>query len=232
MSLQVKDIVGQGIYTVPDAVKLTGVSAPNIYNWLYGGSVSNYVKSKQQRHPALAHQYDPIGKIANVSFYDLIQIRFVSYFREKGVSLQTIRRSVDNAAALLSTSHPLCSVRFKTGGGALLAEVFESNGDSNLVELHSMQQVFREVVDPFLTTLDYDHGHVSKWWHDLGNRKVVLDPDCNFGKPTVAECGYPTETLFEAFMANGRSAATVADWFEIRESEVEEAVDFELRLAA
>jgi uncharacterized protein (DUF433 family) len=226
MSLQVKDIIGQGIYTVPEAARLTRVSAANIYNWLYGGSVAS---SKKRSHPTLAHQYAPIDNIANVSFNDLIQIRFVSFFRESGISLQAIRKAVNNATALLRTTHPLCNSSFKTDGVNLLAEVYETTGDINLVELHSMQQVFREIINPFLTTLDYDHGQVSRWWHAMGDRKVVLDPGCNYGMPTIAECGYPTAALFEAFKANGSSAATVADWFEIAVSDVEEAVEFELR---
>lgn len=232
MATRIEDFIGQGIYTVSDVAKFTSVPPPNICNWLYGGSISNTVKHKAKRHPTLAHQFNLMNHIANVSFKDMIQIRFVCFFRDKGVSLQTIRHAAENAAKLLSTTHPFCSARFKTDGVTLLAEVSELDGNSNLVELKTMQHVFKEIIDPFLTSLDYDEDIVSRWWHSLGNKKVVLDPRFNFGKPTLAENGYATETLFDAYLANNSSAAKVANWFEIDTEAVEQAVDFEMRLAA
>ena len=232
MTARIEEIIGQGIYTVPDVAKFTRVPTSNISNWLYGGSVSKSDKQKANRHPTLAHQFNLMNQIANVSFKDMIQIRFVCYFRERGVSLQTIRHAAENAAKLLATTHPFCSAKFKTDGEILLAEVSEHNGHCNLVELKTMQNVFKEIVDPFLTTLDYDGEIVSRWWHSLGNKKVILDPRFNFGKPTIAENGYATETLFEAYLANGKSAKTVSDWFEVGKDSVEQAVEFEMRLAA
>lgn len=232
MAPRFKEIIGQGIYTVPEVARLTGVSAPNIYNWLYGGSLASISKHSAKRQPTIAHQFEVIGDVANLSFGDMIQVRLVAFFRNQGVSLQSIRKAADNAAKLLSTSHPFCSTKFKTDGTALLAEVFEPTGESSLVELHSMQHVFKEFINPFLTTLEYEQEAVSKWWHDLGNRKIVLDPKSNYGKPTVAQFGYSTETLFEAFVANGSSFKKVSDWFEVPEEAVQQAVDFEMRLAA
>lgn len=232
MAHKIEDFVGQGIYTVPDVSKLTGVSAPNIYNWLYGDRPSGAPDKHTRKHPALQHQYELMNHIANVSFRDMIQIKFVCYFRAQGVSLQTIRLAAENAAKLLETTHPFCSAKFKTDGATLLAEVLELNGDTNLVELKTMQHVFKDIVDPFLKTLEYDHDIVSKWWHNEGNHRVVLDPKRNFGKPTIDRCGYATETLYEAYLANGKSAKNVSEWYEIYQEDVEQAVDFETRLAA
>ena len=232
MTHKIEDFVGQGIYTVPDVAKLTRITPQNIYNWLYGDRPAGVSDKHAKKHPALLHQFELMNHIANVSFRDMIQIKFVCFFRAQGVSLQTIRIAAENAAKLLSTTHPFCSAKFKTDGATLLAEVFERNGDSSLVELKSMQHVFKDIVDPFLKTLEYDHDIVSKWWHSEGNGKVVVDPKCNFGKPTVAKCGYTTETLYDAYMANGKSAKKVSEWYEVKQKDVEQAVDFEMRLAA
>jgi len=51
-----QEFIGQSIYTVPDVAKLTKVPSPNIYNWLYGDSLSNKEKGNPKRHPTLAHQ--------------------------------------------------------------------------------------------------------------------------------------------------------------------------------
>ncbi len=125
MAHKIQDFVGQGIYTVPEVAKLTKVPSPNIYNWLYGGSLSNKEKGAPKRHPTLEHQFNLMNHIANISFKDMIQIKFVDYFRDRGVTLPTIRHASANAAKLLSTTHPFCSAKFKTDGESLLAEVCE-----------------------------------------------------------------------------------------------------------
>jgi uncharacterized protein (DUF433 family) len=232
MTYKIEDFVGQGIYTVPDVAKLTGVASQNIYNWLFGDRSTSTMGKKVKKHPALIHQYELMNHVANVSFRDMIQIRFVCFFRSQGVSLQTIRHAAENAAKLLSTTHPFCCAKFKTDGLTLLAEVFEVGGESSLIELKSMQHVFKEVIDPFLKSLEYEEDIVAKWWHCKGNGKVVLDPKLNFGKPTMSQCGYPTETLFDAYLANSKSVKHVSEWFEIPVEEVEEAIEFEMRLAA
>lgn len=232
MNKSIEKYIGQGIYTVPEVSRLTGAPSPNIYNWLFGGSVSGYQKGIPHRKPALAHQFDLMNHIANVSFKDLIQIRFVHFFREQGVSLQTIRNASQNACTLLSTTHPFCSAEFKTDGINLLAEVIEKNGESSLIELKNLQHVFKDVISPFLTTLEYDNESVSRWWHKDGDGHVIIDPMRNFGRPSLETEGCPTEAIYEAYLANDKSVEIVSDWYEIPTEAVFHAVQFEEKLAA
>lgn len=232
MTKNIETYVGQGIYTIPEVSRLTGAPSPNIYNWLFGGSVSGYQKGNSLRNPALDHQFDLLNHIANVSFKDLIQIRFVRFFREKGVSLHTIRNAAHNASKLLSTTHPFCSAEFKTDGVNLLAEVREVGGGINLIELKNLQHVFKDVINPFLTSLDYDNEAVSRWWHKDGEGHVFIDPMRNFGKPTLAGEGCPTEAIYEAYLANNKSAAVVSEWYEIPIDKIKHAVRFEEKLTA
>jgi len=231
MKKQIQTYVGQGIYTVPEVSRLTGAPSPSIYNWLFGGSVSGYQKKKPLRNPALAHQFDLMNHIANVSFKDMIQVRFVQYFREQGVSLQTIRNAAHNASNLLATTHPFCSAEFKTDGTNLLAKVVEIDGEESLVELKNLQHVFKDIIDPFLTSLDYDEETVSRWWQD-NEHSIVIDPSRNFGRPSLAKEGCPTVTIYEAYIANEKSAEVVSEWYEISIESVISAVQFEEKLAA
>jgi uncharacterized protein (DUF433 family) len=50
--------------------------------------------------------------------------------------------------------------------------------------------------------------------------------------PIVAEVGVPTDTLYEAFMAEGRDSKAVARQYEISAKHVAAAVKFEERLRA
>jgi uncharacterized protein (DUF433 family) len=61
---------------------------------------------------------------------------------------------------------------------------------------------------------------------------VRIDPRRAFGRPVIVEgdVAVPTTTLAEAAGAEG--AAGASDWFGVSESAVQQAVDFENRLAA
>ena len=224
--------IGEGIYTIPEASRLVGVHNQSIYRWLFGGSLSNYQRANTHSQPVIQHKYDILANVANLSFADLIQIRFIHYFRSCNISLQTIRTAAKNAACLLESPHPFCSARFKTDGQSILAEIEAMDGCCTLLDLKQMQQVFKEVISPFLRELEYKEDFVAKWWHDQGKGKVVIDPQINFGQPTLAEEGVPTQPVFQAFRACGDSFQKAASWFEIPESSVQIAVAFEESLAA
>lgn len=57
-------------------------------------------------------------------------------------------------------------------------------------------------------------------------RKIVLDPRLRFGKPTLAEHGVPTDSLFERYLA-GDSIRELAEDYGLPTAEVEEAIRYE-----
>lgn len=59
---------------------------------------------------------------------------------------------------------------------------------------------------------------------------MVLDPSRQFGTPIVAAANVPTDTLFDAFIAEGRNCKAVARMFDIDAKHVDAAVCFEQRL--
>ena len=63
------------------------------------------------------------------------------------------------------------------------------------------------------------------------NNKVAVDPRRNFGQPTIFQDGVPTRVLAKSVKAN-RSVEEVARWYEVSPEAVEEAVEFEQKLAA
>jgi uncharacterized protein (DUF433 family) len=62
-------------------------------------------------------------------------------------------------------------------------------------------------------------------------RRVLLDPNRQFGQPIVFKSGVRTEILYLA-VKNGASEDEVAEWFEVERKDVQDAVEFEKRLAA
>jgi uncharacterized protein (DUF433 family) len=223
------DLVSAGIYTVPEASRLTKVSTSRIRRWLKGYEFKTG-KARHQSKPVWAGQFGPVdGKMA-VGFRDLMEIRFVDAFLNRGVTWKTMRAAHQAAKATLGTDHPFCTHRFATDGREILLREAESAGDASLIDITTNQREFARIVEPFLKELDFDDG-VTRWWPLGKQRLIVIDPARNLGQPTVSRSGVPARVLAESVAANG-SLESVARWFEVAPEEVRDAVEFQRSLAA
>lgn len=223
------EVLGTGIYTVPEASRLTGVAAGRIRRWLKG---YDFKSRKERRHsnPVWTGQLDPVdGKLA-IGFRDLMEVRFVEAFLRAGVSWKTMRLAHQAAKAKLGTDHPFCTHRFATDGREILLEQAQAASDLCLIDITNDQQHFEAIVQPYLRELDFDGG-VARWWPLGKERLVVVDPLKNLGQPTVTRSGVPTRVLARSVKAN-QSVDEVARWFEVSIDEIKDAVEFEQQLAA
>ncbi len=222
-------LLGSGIYTVPEASRLSRVSSARIRRWLKGYDF----KSKQERHhsnPVWTGQFGALEDKLAVGFLDLMEIRFVRAFLERGVSWKTMRDAHLAANLKLGTDHPFCAHRFATDGRAILLQQAQESGDVSLVNITDDQREFERIVAPFLKELEFADG-VTRWWPLGREREVVVDPIRNLGQPTVNRSGVPTRVLARSVKANG-SIESVVRWFEVAPEEVRDAVEFERTLAA
>jgi uncharacterized protein (DUF433 family) len=220
-----------GIYTLAEAAKLTGVSSGRIRRWLRG---YDYRRGKNLRHSDAVWrgQLGPIEQRMALGFLDLIEIRFVEAFLKEGVSWKTMRQAHTLARVELGTDHPFCTNRFVTDGQRILLRQANASGDQALIDIATNQREFLRLVEPFLRQLEFSDGNcLSRWWPMGKERSVVVDPVRNFGQPTVAKSGVPTQVLARSLKAN-KSIETVARWFEVQAEEVRDAVEFEQKLAA
>jgi uncharacterized protein (DUF433 family) len=219
-----------GIYTIAEASKLTGVSRERIRRWLRGYRSS---LRKKNYSPLWKPQLPTIdGQIA-LGFLDLIEVKFVGAFLDKGVSWPMIHRVREKAAELYpAVSHPFCTQQFVTDGHRVFIDVHRETGESTLLELASDQHVFAALTRPFLKQLEFRDGTVlERWWPMGTDHHIVVDPRKNFGHPIVSNEGIATRVLAESVKANG-SVEEVARWYEINPQSVQEAVEYERSLAA
>jgi uncharacterized protein (DUF433 family) len=220
-----------GIYSVPEASRLTSVSAGRIRRWLKGYRFKS--GSKRYASPPLWRgQLEPIDKSLALGFLDLIEIRFVDKFIDAGVSWTMLRKVRERAMELFKSPHPFCSNKFFTDGREILVELHEETGEQSLVEIIKSQHVFRQILKPFLKELEFGKDNTLLRWWPLGEkRSVVLDPKRSFGQPIVSKDGVPTHFLAKALQATG-SLKEVAQWYEVSEAEVKDAAEFEQKLVA
>lgn len=218
-----------GLYTVPEAARLTRVSVGKIRRWLKG---YDFKSGERVHHSDAVWQGElrPIENKLALSFRDLLELRFVDAFIRAGVSWRTMRRAHAKAQAELNTTHPFCSNRIFTDGRRILLRQGEEDSDHALIDLVSNQTEFTRIVEPFRKELEFSGTDIL--WYPLGkDRQIVVDPRRNFGQPSVVGSGVPTRVLARSARTNG-SVEEVSHWFEVSEREVRDAVEFETRLAA
>jgi uncharacterized protein (DUF433 family) len=223
--------LGIGVYSIPEAARISRVPASYIKRWLWGHK--HVIKGQVHRtDPLWAPQLPAIDDARALTFRDLIEIQFVYRFRQRGISLQTIRKTIGLATELLDKTFPLSSVKFKTDGKKVFAEVIEDPAEKGHVfDLRTGQYLLSYVLDYLYDALEYsEFDELIRWWPLGKNRRVIVDPKRSFGRPIVPE-GVQTNILASSFRTEGDVQA-VASWFEISESSVSDALEFERSLMA
>jgi uncharacterized protein (DUF433 family) len=227
-----ENYLNTGIYTVPEAARLTRVSAGRIRRWLRGYKFRT--KKKQHHSRPLWHgQLEPIERSLALGFLDLIEIRFVAAFLKAGVSWGGLRQAHEKGIEMFGTNHPFCTRGFVTDGRVIFVEIHKETGERSLMEIVNDQHVFAEIVTPFLKELEFDSNHTTllRWRPATSRGLVVLDPTRNFGRPIVTRHGIPTEILARAAGVSA-SVEEVSRWYEVAKAEIDDAVEFEQQLAA
>lgn len=238
MSDRHESLLGIGVYRIPEAARLTGVPARTIHRWI-GGYDYRVQGNKRSTPPLWAGQIEPLDGLEVLSFRDLLEVRFVQFFRKEGVSWRTIKRAAACAAEMVHDSHPFSTRKFKTNGHDIFADFLrEGAAEKSLLNLAARQYEFPSFVEPHLYRgvefSDLGDGNTPIRWWPLGvDRHVVIDPERSFGQPICTPGSVPTAVLDQAVKAEG-SMEAVADWFMLDPQEVEDAVAYEdkLRTAA
>lgn len=223
-------LVGCGLYSPPEASRLTGVPIRRINRWTRGYWFVHRGR-RQWSEPVIGLSIRKIINAPALDFADLIEVRFLSLFRDHKIGWPAIRLAAKRAKEVLQTPHPFSSQRFSTDGRTILAELVDRVGDRHLLDLVHNQWEFERVVVKFLRKgLHYDGRDGPQWWSPLGeDRKVILHPARAFGAPIVTPSSIRTQILYSAYQAEGSHEA-VAHWYNVDPGAVADAVEFEASL--
>jgi uncharacterized protein (DUF433 family) len=202
----------------------------SIRRWLYGYRYD--YKGATVAQPAVVETSAELRRLRVITFQDLIEVQFVHAFHSEGVSWPTIRIAARKAKDLTGGDHPFASREFVTDGRTIFAEIAQSTGNRELLDLKSDQMAFRRVFLPSLRKkLEIGRTGVERLWPLGRRRQVVIDPQRQFGQPIAADSGVPTEVLSRAYEAT-HSINDVARWYDVAPAAVRAAVDFQAQLAA
>lgn len=224
-------LIGRGLYSLPEAERLTGVPRGRIRRWTAGYSY-RYRGERIYSPPVVAAGIESLAGAPAIDFADLLEVRFLDAFRRHGVSMPAIRLAAERAKELLGRHHPFSTKIFKTDGRTILAEIVPGVGDKVLLDLVKNQYAFEKIVAPYLYEgIEFNKLKEPERWWPLGEqRRIVLDPDRSFGAPICVE-GVPTQILVGSMRAE-ESAAVVSRLYQVSVDSVNDAVEFEARSAA
>lgn len=230
IATQPSQLLGKGIYTVPDAARLSRVTQRRIRYWLKGIPSEEAPETTDRR--LWRGELCPIDDKLALGFLDLQEVRFIDAFLKAGVSWHLLRKAHGIARRRYDIEHPLCTRSFVTDGSHIIEEIAEVSDDIAYEEVVQGQRVFPKVIQPFLRELEFaDDDQLVRWWPLGKERAVVLDPCRQFGQPITARSGIATDILREAVTA-GQTVEEIADWYEVDVVAVRDAIEFEQGLAA
>lgn len=216
-------------YPAAEVGRLVGLSAGRVRRWLRGYQYTAGDTVRRQR-PVIRRKGTRGTTYA--SFLDLVDLLFVKRFLDHGVSLQRVRKALDEAAQILGANH-FARRSFFTDGRNIYVEVREK-GDAILQLLSGGQWVIAPIIQQLAEQIEFDTptGFARRWYPMGKQGLIVLDPMISFGLPTVAGRGVATANVYDFYLGEARNPRVVGDWLGLDENEIEAAVDFEERLAA
>jgi len=237
--------MGRGSYGSTEALRLINFQRPDVLraaasnqrrvtritvaHWLYG-----HKHGATSSKPLWQPDYSPTEDepVLEVSFRDLIELRFVKTFRDLGLGLQTIRVCFERAVEVVQDQRPFSTRRFRTDGSTIFYEIIDGVHEGKLVDLRRRQNVFHRIVEPSLHDLEFEADALARWF-PLGRSRqsIVVDPARAFGRPIVNSGGVPVETIVQAVKVEG-GLDRVAMLYELPVEAVRNAVEFHQKLAA
>lgn len=220
------NLLETGIYTVSEAAYFIGASQRKVRGWVTG-----YPNSS--REPIIRNELGWVDGRLAFSFTNLMELRFIAFFERAGVHFWHIRSIMEQVRKEMRHPHPFATnFVFRTDGRKIVEEIAAKNGVTHIFDLKSRNYEMRMVVaDTLMDDVVFDPEGVARSWYPRRRiaPNVILHPRFSFGQPILQDSRIPTRTISDAVRTEGKPKV-VADWFDIPEKQVREAVTFEAEL--
>ena len=231
MRRDVRNPLARGFYTVPEAARLIGSASPQrIYGWLRG-------YPGRDIGPLLERDYQPIGDIEEISFLDLMEIRFVEHFRDHGVKMRSLRLAASALRKEFDTPHPFAHKSLLLVADKVdvlvrekLLDSAKEADDPRLRSLITRNYVMYEAIrQNLIRGVEFDAAtNLAASWPPLPDEfpDIKVDPRVAYGHPALPN-RVATATLYTAYKAANDNIDEVAYWFQQSAADVLKAIRFE-----
>jgi uncharacterized protein (DUF433 family) len=229
-------LLGVGFYIRAEAARLLKVHPARLNRCVHRYTYRIREESKdikKYQRPIVRVDLPTVDRITALSFVELMELRVVKSFIDRGISLQRVRIAGEQAMKFFNTPHPFATRRVFSGGKSIFAE---SGADiPDVVELtknRDLQISSGVLLAKYLDEISFSDKTLlaDRWWPLSRQFPVILDPKIAFGAPVVE--GTATRTEIVAAMAMAASTDVAANVYQLTKRQVQAAVQFEDLLAA
>lgn len=200
-------VIGEGIYLIRDVSNILLLPYGKVRNLIKGFWHSNVFGEEKNKA---------------INFYALIE--FYTYFqlRELGVTANEIKKAHSILEKDLKVKYPFALSGIKTDGKSVWYEKLEQ-----LIKVDGRNQLaIREFIVEFLHKIEFDDNNLAKRFYPLKDSKlVVVDPKHQFGQPTIAGRNISISVI-KKLHEGGESVHDIANLYEIKENQVQHALDY------
>lgn len=163
-----------------------------------------------------------------MSYFQLVEVAFVAFFRKMGVSMPRIRAARDYVAQNFNVEFPFAEYKFKTEGYRVLMDQIEviptREFDQVIVADAGGQMAWSKLLGDKFAEFDYEY-ELALRWHPAGRQsRVVIDPRVSFGAPVVS--GLPTWVIKGRYIA-GETIPEIEQEFVLPREAIQDALVFE-----
>lgn len=199
-------------YSAVQASHYVGVPIQTLLGWIAKGLIS-------------------VPSSGAITFNNLAEAHVLKAMRRvHGLSLQAIRKALEELAHVRKNSHPLLDESFETDGVDLC--IRDQDAVINLSK--RSQREFREFVSLYMHRIQRDDkGRVASLYPfivaDQANepKHISISPAVSFGKPVLAGTGISTSVIVGRFKARD-SVADLAQEYEVDPAVLEDAIRWEM----
>lgn len=207
-----------GLYSLTDAVQYSGIPMSTVARWL---------------------EPRPHGTREDlVTFDEFVTLLFVRQLRKRGVRLKEIREAEQDLQKRTGHRHPFVYETLWVAGHDVMvrvtdaADAFLSANRRGQLAMPGVLEAHRvdlpEAVADVRGQLGYEGGRVNVW---RPVDRIAAKPAVQFGLTCVEGTRLTTRTIFDVAEA-GDEPAMIARLYEVTETDVAQAIEWERRLAA
>jgi uncharacterized protein (DUF433 family) len=165
-------------------------------------------------------------ELAEVSFLALAEIVVVSRFRQREVTLQTLRRAHAYAREALGLDYPFAWLHLKTDGLHVFSDFEKEHPGASLLTLDKNGQLtLLGNVIRALELFDYEDDFAARWYPLGRTVPIVVDPRYGAGRPTIPNRRLPVAAVYSRWKA-GESIGFIASDYSLSRGLVETALRY------
>ena len=212
--------LGYGIYTIPDISRILSLKyfkVQRLLNEYWDNRIASILGQKYSWSD---------GKSKAVSFHTLVEFYTFFHLRESGITTNRILDAHQELSKMYETVFPFANERILKGIGTIGKKLVFQIDDQKIINLDFTKQLNLLFVREFIKKLDFDEEDLANRLWPLGKEKlIVVDPNHQFGQPTIIGTNILPSTIFNLIKAK-EPKRFISATYEISEKHISDALEF------